>query len=118
MGSPIVSVSIKQTQHNRLFKMVKICVQSPEVAMPGEINIHAQVSVVTKAKLDSVAVQGACQCDDVKKITDYVILIDGSDSYNNKVVMDGKVAEGEAFEQTKNWTQVLSRTWPTLVTPN
>merc|ERR1712003_324188 len=99
MGSPIVSVSIKQTQHNRLFKMVKICVQSPEVAMHGEINIHAQVAIVTKAKLDSIAVKGNCACDDlpppppkveVKTDLDIVFLVDGSDSFDGtKIQGDG-----------------------------
>merc|ERR1711924_476504 len=39
-------------------KMAKICVQSPEVVMTGDINLHAQVAVVTKAKLDAVSVKG------------------------------------------------------------
>jgi hypothetical protein len=34
--------------------MAKICVQSPEVVMTGDINLHAQVAVVTKAKLDAI----------------------------------------------------------------
>ena len=65
--------------------MPKICVQSPEVVMSGDINIHAQVAIVTKAKLDAISVQGNCECGDAPPvITDYVIVIDGSDSYNNK----------------------------------
>ena len=65
--------------------MPKICVQSPEVVMSGDINIHAQVAIVTKAKLDAISVQGNCECGDAPPvITDYVIVIDGSDSFNNK----------------------------------
>jgi len=43
--------------------MAKICVRSPEVVMTGDINLHAQVAVVTKAKLDAVSVKGDCKCD-------------------------------------------------------
>ena len=56
--------------------------------MTGDINIHAQVAIVTKAKLDAISVRGDCKCDDapapVIPVTDYVIVIDGSDSFNNK----------------------------------
>merc|ERR1712176_473665 len=38
--------------NSKNIKMAKICVQSPEVVMTGDINLHAQVAVVTKAKLD------------------------------------------------------------------
>jgi hypothetical protein len=86
--------------------MVKICVESPEVSMHGEINIHAQVAIVTKAKLDAISVNGTCNCGDApapEVVTDYVIVIDGSDSYNNKVTVGGKTTESEAFEQTQVW---------------
>ena len=63
--------------------MPQICVQSPEVVMVGDINLRAQVGVVTKAKLDSVGIKGNCLCPE-PVITDYVIVIDGSDSFNNK----------------------------------
>merc|ERR1719284_951385 len=43
--------------------MTKICVASPEVVMTGDINVHAQVAVMTMAKLDMVSVGGNCQCD-------------------------------------------------------
>ena len=69
--------------------MPKICVKAPEIVMSGDININSGMTVVTKAKLDSVTVGGDCDCGDVptpSHITDYVILIDGSDSFNNKVV--------------------------------
>ena len=68
--------------------MPKICVKAPEIVMSGDINISAAMTVVTKAKLESVTIGGGCDCGDVpsdEHITDYVILIDGSDSYNIKV---------------------------------
>ena len=68
--------------------MPKICVKAPEIVMSGDININTAMTVVTKAKLESVTVGGDCVCGDVpppSHITDYVILIDGSDSFNNKV---------------------------------
>ena len=49
------------------------------------IQIHARVSVKTTAKLDEIQVRGSCECEDVPPpIVDVVILVDGSDSYNNK----------------------------------
>jgi hypothetical protein len=88
--------------------MVKLCVESPEVSMHGEINIHAQVAIVTKAKLDAISVNGTCACDGAPEvITDYVIVIDGSDSYNNKVTIGGTTTESEAFEQTQSWSAGL-----------
>ena len=42
---------------NYFFKMPKICIQSPEIAMNGDLSIHAQVAIVTKAKLDEISVQ-------------------------------------------------------------
>merc|ERR1711924_332036 len=48
--------------NSKNIKMAKICVQSPEVVMTGDINLHAQVAVVTKAKLDAVSVKGDCKC--------------------------------------------------------
>lgn len=70
--------------------MPKICVKAPEIAMSGDIAISASMSVFTKAKLDSVTICGDCHCGDKPPpppplVTDYVIVIDGSDSYNNKV---------------------------------
>ena len=65
--------------------MPKICVKAPEIVMSGDINISAAMTVVTKAALESVTIGGDCDCGDVPHITDYVILIDGSDSYNTKV---------------------------------
>lgn len=83
--------------------MPKICVQSPEIAMHGDINLHAQVAVVTTAKLDSLTVGGSCDCADVptpvptpKPLLEIVLMVDGSDSYNNKV----GDREGVAFVKT------------------
>jgi len=88
--------------------MPKICVQSPEVVMSGAINIHAQVAIVTKAKLDAISVQGNCECGDAPPvITDYVIVIDGSDSFNNKVNINGQTIENDAFDETKKWASNL-----------
>jgi len=81
--------------------MPKICVQSPEVVSQGEIKIHARVNVTTKAKLDEITVQGSCECADVPPpMIDVICLVDGSDSYNNKVNVRGKIEEGEAFDET------------------
>lgn len=81
--------------------MPKICVQSPEVVSEGEIRIHARVNVTTKAKLDEITVAGTCECADVPPpVIDVVVLVDGSDSYNNKVSVGGKIEEGDAFEET------------------
>merc|ERR1712176_223253 len=75
-----------------------------EVVSQGEISIHAQVSIVTKAKLDEITVAGECQCEEkVKPIVEVVVLVDGSDSYNNKVNINGKMEEGDAFAETNNF---------------
>jgi len=42
--------------------MPKICVKAPEIVMSGDIHITAAMAVTTKAKLDSVQVQGGCEC--------------------------------------------------------
>jgi len=91
--------------------MVKICVQSPEVVMSGDINIHAQVAIVTKAKLDSIAVKGNCACDDlpppppkveVKTDLDIVFLVDGSDSFDGtKIQGDGAGVGGVKGNRTQ-----------------
>merc|ERR1712048_267123 len=86
------------SKNHQFRKMPKICVQSPEVVSQGAINIHAQVSVVTKAKLDEISVKGNCECGE-KPLVELVIVIDGSDSYNNKVGGD----EGAAFDSTLTW---------------
>jgi len=91
--------------------MVKICVQSPEVVMSGDINIHAQVAIVTKAKLDAISVQGNCSCDDlpppppkveVKTDLDIVFLVDGSDSFDGtKIQGDGAGVGGVKGNRTQ-----------------
>lgn len=83
----------------------EICVTSPEVAMHGEINIHARVAVVTKAKLDDIRIGGECLCGPgpVKPEYDILVLIDGSDSFNNKVCINDKIDAGDAFESTQEF---------------
>jgi len=53
---------------------------------------------VTKAKLDEISVKGNCECGE-KPLVELVIVIDGSDSYNNKVFGKG----GSSFEKTQVW---------------
>ena len=70
--------------------MPRICIKAPEIVMSGDVAIKSSVAVSTKAKLESVSVNGGCVCPDAPVVedpvvTDYVIVIDGSDSYNNKV---------------------------------
>ncbi|CBY43259.1 unnamed protein product [Oikopleura dioica] len=79
----------------------EFCVISPEVSMHGEINIHARVAVITKAKLDDIRIAGDCLCGPALPEYDVLVLIDGSDSYDNKVSINGKIEAGEAFELTQ-----------------
>ena len=44
------------------------------------------MAVVTKAKLDEITVKGDCKCEDVlPELVELVIVVDGSDSYNDLV---------------------------------
>merc|ERR1712018_556514 len=43
-------------------KIRQICVNAPEIVMSGDIAITAAIAVTTKAKLDSVAIKGSCEC--------------------------------------------------------
>lgn len=62
----------------------EICVDDVKIVMHGDINVHAQVAVVTKAKLDEITVKGDCKCEDVlPELVELVIVVDGSDSYND-----------------------------------
>lgn len=86
--------------------MPKICVNAPQIVMSGDVHINAGLAVSTKAKLDSVDVAGGCKCDNepAPLVTDYVIVIDGSDSYNNKVNLnDQNVEDDGAFANTQRW---------------
>jgi len=87
--------------------MPKICVKAPEIVMSGDVNINAGMAVSTKAKLESVSVGGDCLCGSAPPpplVTDYVIVIDGSDSYNNKVTLaDSSVDDAGAFVYTQKW---------------
>jgi len=74
--------------------------------MEGDIKIHAQVSVTTTAKLTEINVKGNCECEDVPPpIVDVIVLVDGSDSYNNKVSVRGQMEGGEAFSETVSMIQ-------------
>lgn len=92
--------------------MVKICVQSPEVAMHGEINIHAQVAIVTKAKLDSISVNGNCMCDGPPppKVTDLdiVFLVDGSDSFDGSKIQGDAAGEGGVKADRTQFTEAMA----------
>jgi len=73
--------------------------------MSGDINISSNFNVVTKAKLDSVAVGGDCECHDLPKpLIDVVMLVDGSDSFGNKA-KDTSGALVEAFPSTLEYIQ-------------
>jgi len=84
-------------------------VKAPEIVMSGDVTINTGMAVTSKAKLESVTVGGDCACDGKPPapeplVTDYVIVIDGSDSYNNKVNMaDSSVQDAAAFEETQKW---------------
>jgi len=83
----------------------RICIKSPEIVMSGDINISSNFNVVTKAKLDSVAVGGDCECHDLPKpLLDVVMLVDGSDSFGNKA-KDTSGAMIEAFPSTLEYIQ-------------
>ena len=57
---------------------------------------------MTKAKLDDIRIAGDCLCEE-KPLPKYdiTVLVDSSDSYDNKVFIDGKVAESKAFIETQ-----------------
>ena len=67
------------------------------------MNVLSSLSIVTKAQLDSISVRGDCGgCDVVEEVpgTDIIILVDGSDSYNNKAKVSGSITEGSAYQGT------------------
>ena len=70
------------------------------------IDIHAVVSVVTKAKLDEISVKGNCECGE-KPLVELVIVIDGSDSYNNKGLNQGSITLACIFwiDQSQHYDQ-------------
>jgi len=90
--------------------------------MHGEINIHARVAVVTKAKLDDIRIGGECLCGPAPKpptpkpptpvpdvydpvALDLVILVDGSDSFNSTVKESG--IDSTQFEESMDWAGQL-----------
>jgi len=99
--------------------MPKICVQSPEVRMEGDIRIHAKIAVQTTAKLDEIKVQGACGCDgppppppDIIVDTDLVFLVDGSDSFettkisnirSSVITQSGGKEQRSQFAEAMQW---------------
>merc|ERR1711970_127578 len=99
-------------------KMVKICVNSPEVAMHGEINIHAQVAIVTKAKLDAISVGGECHCGPAPRpVTppkpvltdvDIVFLVDGSDSFDGTKIQGAGAGQGGVKEGRTQFTEAMA----------
>ena len=65
------------------------------------------MSMVTKAQLDSISVRGDCSgCGDAPpppkpvQATDIIVVVDGSDSYNNKANVSGIITEGSAYSGT------------------
>jgi len=86
--------------------MVKFCIESEEIRMSGEIGITAKFQIITKAKLDSISVAGNCECDgpeEKDEIHDFVFVVDGSDSFNNKVKMNSDNVT-DAFPEVQKWT--------------
>lgn len=75
--------------------------------MHGDINIRAQVSIITKAKLDDISIKGDCLCGPAPKPPppqaeyDVFVLLDASDSFNNKVTMGGRVEADDAFRASQ-----------------
>jgi len=89
--------------------MRQICIDAEEVANTSNIGIHSRINIQSVAKLDEISVRGKCVCEDKPwPLIDLIILIDGSDSYNNKVTIGGKTEEGDAFEETQAWTAHLT----------
>jgi hypothetical protein len=89
----------------------QVCIEAACVAMGGSINIASTLAVVTKARLDSIAVRGDCECGDappprtptpppVVIPRDIIVIVDGSDSYNSKAEVEGSITEGGAFGGT------------------
>lgn len=89
--------------------MPKICVKAPEIVMSGDINIATAMAVSTKAKLESVSVNGGCECGDApppppreptpppvvtqKTNVEVVFLVDGSDSFDRTKIEGAGVTE-------------------------
>jgi len=107
--------------------MPKICVKAPEIAMSGDVSIKAGMTVVTKAKLESVQVGGNCDCGEgpppppprtptpppvvtQKTNVEVVFLVDGSDSFDRTkiegegVTEMGGVKRGDSqFNESMRW---------------
>ncbi|CBY24326.1 unnamed protein product [Oikopleura dioica] len=60
------------------------------------------MTTVTKAIIEDINMQSCCECiNGSKPFHDIIVVIDGSDSFNNKVCIDGKTDGGEAFHATQ-----------------
>lgn len=72
--------------------------------MGGTINIASTLAVATKARLDSIAVKGDCECGDApppaEPSVDIIVCVDGSDSYNSKAELKVGTVEGGTFAGT------------------
>lgn len=75
--------------------------------MHGVINIRAQVSIITKAKLDDIGVKGECLCGPgptyAPVALDLVILIDGSDSFGSTCKDQSATKASTQFEECMDW---------------
>lgn len=91
----------------------KICYTPVEIVSQADINVRAQVAVVTKAKLDEISVRGDCICEDKPKVVapqplvELVILVDGSDSYNNKTGGSTGTVQQSGFAKTMKLVEKL-----------
>ena len=60
--------------------------------------------MATKARLDSIAVKGDCECGDApppaEPSVDIIVCVDGSDSYNSKAELKVGTVEGGTFAGT------------------
>jgi hypothetical protein len=92
----------------------QICIKAEEVKSESEIDISARIQITSIANLEEIYVKGKCVCEDKPwPLIDLIMLVDGSDSFNNKVTMPSakgtdEVLEGEAFDETKSWTHYVA----------
>jgi hypothetical protein len=78
-------------------KNAEVCITAASVAMGGTVNIASTLAINTKARLESIAVKGDCECDQerpptpvvvpkVGEITaDIVFLVDRSESITQEI---------------------------------
>lgn len=75
----------------------EVCITAASVAMGGTVNIASTLAIATKARLDSIAIKGNCECDHeevrpptpepcARQITaDIVFLVDRSESITQEI---------------------------------